>query len=264
MNEPVRTLLTGATGSLGRELRPRLHRAGHDVRATSRSPPSETDDHAEWVTFDLKDGTGLSDAVTGIDVVVHAASAPRGDSEAVDVRGTERLLEAAATAGVSNFVYVSIVGVDEIPYSYYEHKRAAERIVERSPVPATIVRATQFHEFVFGLLDGLSWAPIWPLPIDFQMQPIETGEAAAAIVDRATLEPAGWVPPVGGPEVRTVGELARAYRDSRSARRPIVPVPVPGAIARGFRAGEATCPERTMGSVTWKQWLEKTKTDSEQ
>jgi len=129
-------LLTGATGVLGRELKPRLLDAGHDVRAASRSPP--TGDEVEWVELDLADGRGIDEVVAGVDIVVHAASDARGDSEAVDVRGTERLLDAAAEADVANFVYVSIVGIDEIPYTYYEHKREAEQAIEASAVPSTI------------------------------------------------------------------------------------------------------------------------------
>ncbi|WP_265108897.1 SDR family oxidoreductase [Halosolutus halophilus] len=255
-NEPTLTLLTGATGTLGRTLRPRLQDAGHDVRAASRSPPAEGGaPNPEWIELDLVDGTGLRSAVEDADVVVHAATAPRGDSEAVDVRGTERLLEAAAAAGVDNFLYVSIVGVDEIPYSYYEHKLAAERAVEGSAVPSTIVRATQFHPFVHDLLDAVSRLPVWPLPTEFRLQPIDVREAADAIVDHATADPSGRVPPVGGPEVRTVGELARTYRDAEGLRRPIVRFPIPGSVAGGFRSGAALCPERTVGTVTWEEWV---------
>ncbi|WP_049927818.1 SDR family oxidoreductase [Halopiger goleimassiliensis] len=252
-----RTLVTGASGTLGRELLPRLLEAGHDVRAGSRSPPEDRGADAAWVELDLAAGTGLEAAVEGIDVIVHAATAPRGDTEAVDVRGTERLLEAAADAGVSNFVYVSIVGVDEIPYSYYEYKLAAERAVEASSVPSTVVRATQFHAFVFDLLESIAWFPVWPLPTAVPLQPIDAGEAAAAIVEHATPEAAGRVAPVGGPEVRLVGDLARAYRSATGRRRPIVRLPIPGAVASGFRSGEATCPDRTVGTTTWAEWLER-------
>ncbi|MFP8952869.1 SDR family oxidoreductase [Natrialbaceae archaeon A-arb3/5] len=255
MSEPIRTLLTGATGTLGRELCPRLLDSGNEVRATSRTPPAATDDALEWVELDLRDGTGLETALADVDVVVHAASAPRGDSEAVDVRGTERLLEAAADAGVSNVCYVSIVGVGEIPLSYYEHKRAAERAVETSPVPSTIVRMTQFHSFVGGLLESISRLPVWPLSTDLRVQPIDAGDAADALVEHATPDPAGRVPPVGGPDVQTVGDLARSYRDANGLTRPIVRLPLPGAVAAGFRAGEATRPDRTVGTITWEEWL---------
>ncbi|TYT62793.1 SDR family oxidoreductase [Natrialba swarupiae] len=255
MTPRTRTLVTGATGTLGNALRPRLLEAGHDVRAASRSPPSADDNDVEWVELDVLDGTGLEEALADVDVVIHAASAPRGDSEAVDVHGTERLLEAADDADVENVVYVSIVGVDEVPLSYYEHKRRAERAVEDSSVPSTVVRATQFHSFVFELLETVARVPVWALPTQFRIQPIDVGEAADAILEYATREPSGRVPDVGGPDVRTVRELAAAYRDATGVRRPIVRLPVPGSTAAAFRSGTATCPDRTVGTTSWEEWL---------
>jgi uncharacterized protein YbjT (DUF2867 family) len=232
------------------------------VRAASRSPPDEADETedgadgtVEWVELDLVSGAGLDVAVTDADVVVHCASAPTGDTEAVDVEGTKRLLDAAERAGVSNFLYVSIVGVDEIPYSYYEHKLAAERAVEASDVDGTILRATQFHEFVHFLIGTAAKLPVWFLPTKFQVQPVAAVEVADAIVEHATLEASGRVPEVGGPEVHTLGELAKTYRAARGSWRPIVRVPVPGAVASGFRAGHNTCPDRAVGTVTWEDWL---------
>jgi uncharacterized protein YbjT (DUF2867 family) len=251
------TLLTGATGTLGTALRPRLADAGHEVVAASRDPPSGDATAAEWVELDLGEGTGIEAAVGGVEVIVHAATAPQGDTEAVDVEGTKRLLDAAADAGVTNFVYPSIVGVDEIPFSYYEHKLAAEEAIEASSVPETVVRATQFHEFVDGLLSGVAKLPLWPLPTRLESQPIDVREAADEIVRHATPEPAGRVPAVGGPEVLRLGEMAKSYREARGLRRPIVRVPLPGEVASGFRAGEATCPDRTVGTTTWATWLDR-------
>lgn len=251
----VRTLLTGATGTLGQALQPRLADAGHTVRGTSRSPPGDGEAVDEWVALSLPDGPGIESAMEGVDVVVHAASDARGDHEAIDVRGTERLLEAAERAGVANFCYVSIVGVDGVPYSYYESKLAAERAVRTSPVPETILRLTQFHEFIDLLLGLVARLPVWPLPSTWQSQPIAADEAADAVVEHATAEAAGRVPDVGGPEVRTLGDLAAAYREARGPRRPILRLPIPGAVSRGFREGGVTCPDRAVGTVTWEAYL---------
>lgn len=249
----VTTLLTGATGTLGQVLRPRLNEAGHEVRGASRTPPG-TDD-VEWFEVDLTDGTGVQEAVQGVDVVVHAASNAIWRTEATDVRGTERLLEAAEECGVSNFCYVSIVGIDDIPYSYYQAKLDAERAVEASDVPWTIFRATQFHPFVAQLLGAVSRLPIWPLPTEFRIQPVDVSEVADALVEYATPQPAKRVPDFGGPEVRTLGDLARAYRDERGLNRRIVRFPVPGGAAAAIRAGEATCPDQDVGTTTWEEWL---------
>lgn len=251
----VRTLVTGATGTLGTALQSRLTEAGHTVRAASRSPPDESTADVEWVALDLSEGTGIQSALEDVDAVIHAATAPQGDAKAVDVAGTERLLEAAVEADIENFVYPSIVGIDDIPFSYYEHKRTAEIAVETSNLPTTIVRAAQFHSFVAELLDFVAKLPIWPLPTRIQVQPVDVREVADCLVDYATETAAGRTDPVGGPEVHSVGDLARAYRRARELRRPILRVPLPGGTTAAFRAGHATCPEHAVGSVTWNEWL---------
>lgn len=245
-------LVTGATGVLGRSLVSPLQEDGYRVLAASRSPPPDGD--VSWTTLDLVTGAGIETAVTEADIVLHAASDPFGDTTAVDERGTERLLAAAETAGLDRFVYVSIVGVDEIPYSYYQSKRRAELATEAADVPSTIVRSTQFHGFIAALLDRISRIPIWPLPTDFEIQPIDSVEAAAAIVDH--LDSGGTID-IGGPEVRTVRALATAYRSVRELRRPIIRLPIPGAIAGAFRDGHALCPNDTVGTVTWEEWLQR-------
>ncbi|MFA1612512.1 SDR family oxidoreductase [Halobellus rubicundus] len=251
----VRTLVTGATGTLGTALRPRLAAAGHTVRPASRSPPEESRGDLDWVELDVREEAGLEAALEDIDVVVHAATAPQGDTAAVDVQGTKRLLEAAESAGVEHVLYPSIVGIDDIPYSYYEHKRAAETAVEESDVPTTIVRATQFHSFIADILDSVAKLPVWPFPTDMQLQPVDVGEVADVIADHATHLASGRVEPVGGPEICSVGDIARAYRDVRGLWRPIIRLPVPGETVAAFRAGHATCPDHRTGTVTWEEWL---------
>ena len=256
MPSTVRTLVTGGTGTLGRMLLPRLRNAGHEVVATSRSPPP--DGEVAWKQLDLADGTGVRQALTDVDVVIHTASSPQGDTEAVDVDGTNRLLSAANDADVSNFVYMSIVGIEKIPYSYYRHKLTAERAVAESDVPSTVLRSTQFHSFVHDILEMIARLPIWPLPTRMKLQPIDAGEVADRLVEHATPEASGRLEPMGGPEVRTAGDLARMYRDASGTWRPIVRLPVPGKVFSAFREGAATCPDYDVGSVTWEEWLETT------
>jgi len=258
----MRTLVTGATGTLGQALVPRLRAAGHEVRATSRSPPDDADSGGEWLPLDLATGDGLAAAVADVDTVVHAATAPTGDTEAVDVAGTKRLLDAAADAGVEHVVYPSIVGVESIPYSYYEQKLTAERAIEDSDVPHTILRATQFHEFFADIAGTLSKLPVWPLPTRIRIQPVAVGEVADVLVEEAVPEPRGRMPPMGGPEVHTVRDLARSYREAVGLRRPVVRLPIPTAPFRAFRDGSATCPDRAVGSVTWEAWLARTEDGS--
>src|SRR5207244_2439574 len=147
---PMTILVTGAAGHLGRDFVRIAAAAGHTIQALSRQP-APAGGSLRWVTGDLSTGDGLAAAVDGMDAVVHAAGEPR-NALAVDVDGTRRLSDAAHQAGVSHFVFVSILGVDRIPAAYYRHKLAAERIVADSGVPFSILRASQFHYFVDMLL----------------------------------------------------------------------------------------------------------------
>ena len=149
MNQPI--LVTGGSGTLGRGVVARLLAAGHQVRVLSRRPrPAGGTATAEWVTGDLLCGDGLAGAVTGVEAIVHCAGDPRRPR--VDSNGTRNLLRAARAAGAPHLVDISIVGVDRVPYRYYQAKLQAERLIQASGLPWTILRATQFHQLV--LLGG--------------------------------------------------------------------------------------------------------------
>ncbi len=246
-------LVTGGTGSLGRRVVDRLRGPGYEVRTLSRSARG-----AGVVHGDLQTGEGLAQALEGVDVLIHCASSPRKPRQ-TDVEGTGRLLEAASRAGASHVVFISIVGVDRNPYlPYYRAKLEAERIVERSPVPWTILRATQFHEFVLKQIRLLERIPIMMAPRGFFLQPMDIGEVADRLVELALSEPAGRVPDIGGPEVRTFPDLARSYLKATGRRRRIVEVPVPGKAARALREGAQLAPDQTYGEVRWEEFLDGT------
>lgn len=248
-------LVTGGTGVLGSALVPRLKDAGYTVRITSRRPASaNTDLEVEWAQVDMATGSGVAPAVSDVDVIVHAAS-DVSKAEEIDVRGTERLLERAREAGVSHVIYISIVGVDKIPFGYYQHKLAAERLIEISDVPWSILRATQFHTFIDTLLQPLKWLPIAPLPTDFQAQPIDPDDVAERLCECIEEGPAGRLPDIGGPAVHRLGDLAQTWLSARRLRRWVFRLPLPGQVAAGFRQGHNTVPENKYGAITWDEWL---------
>lgn len=257
----MKILLTGGTGGLGRELVRAAEAAGHTVRiASRRARPDGLPPAREWARMDVETGDGVAGALAGADAVIHAASDPRRYA-AVDVEGTRRLVEAARAAGTPHLVYVSIVGVDQIPFGYYRAKRAAERIVAEGGVPHSILRATQFHSLVDAMLAGFARVPLlMPLPTTFRFQPLDTAEAADRLVRAAEAGPGGRLPDLGGPEVVTLGEMARAWQAARGIRRPVLHLPLPGALAAAFRAGKNTVPEGEgeRGTVRWEDWLRRT------
>lgn len=252
-------LVTGGTGTLGRAFDAVARRAGHRVRIMSRRPePSGADRTAEreWARADLTTGEGLDAALRDVDVVLHAATDSLGDPESVDVEGTGRLLDAAGRHGVRHLIYPSIVGVDRMPYYYYDVKVRAEALIRESAVPHTTIRISQFHSFVDRILRIVGRLPLlMPLPTRAKVQSIGVEDAAAHLLEWVEGEPAGRAPDVAGPEILTLGEMARSWCRARGTRRWVVRLPIPGKTAGGFRKGYSTAPEGAVGTETWGEWL---------
>ncbi len=244
-------LVTGATGSLGHRVVPEATAAGHQVRALSRR------DHVgytgvHWSQGDLLTNVGVEAALEDVDVVVHCATQGTRDK---DVKSIENLVGAARRAGVKHIVYVSIVGIDQIPLPYYQTKLRVERVLESSGVGYTVLRATQFHELVNTVFSVQRFSPaLWTLR-GIRFQPIDTRDVAARLVELAGGEPAGRVADIGGPAVHTHAELARMYLAATDGRRPVVDVPVPGRIAASFRTGANLAPDNAVGTVGYEEFL---------
>ncbi len=251
-----RILVTGGAGVFGRHLVTRLQAAGYPVRIMSRGPrPANTPAAVDWVTADLRRADGLAEAVAGAPIIVHAASSPARDTRAVDVDGTERLAAAAKAAGCAHFVYMSIVGIERVPDKYYQAKLAAEGVVQASGLPWSILRATQFHNLVHGLLQRWMDWPLLMLPTDWQIQPVHPGEVAQYLVDHLATGIHGRLRDFGGPEVLTLGQLIAQWAAVRGRGPRVWRLPLPGAYSAAICAGWLTAPERARGKVTWGQWL---------
>lgn len=253
----ARVLVTGGTGVLGSELVQRLAAAGHTVRVMSRRPaPAGKRPELEWAQAQLLPPEGLAEAVAGVDAIAHCASSPLRKAREVDVDGTRRLLEAAREAGVSHFLYISIVGIERIPLPYYKVKLAAEKAIEESGVPYSILRAPQFHPFLDRILANLLRFPVGFVPGFAKFQLMDAGEVADRMVAAIAAGPGGRLPDIGGPEVRSASDLARAWLKARGKRRLVLPLPTFGKVAAGFRAGFNCAPDSRDGRITWEQWLE--------
>jgi uncharacterized protein YbjT (DUF2867 family) len=149
----------------------------------------------------------------------------------------------------------SSASIENPHYFYYQAKLEAERVVERSAVPWTILRATQFHDFLLKGLNTLEVGPITIVPRGFLFQPVDIGEVAGRLTELALSEPAGRVPDFAGPQVRTAAELAHAYLEATGQRKRILEIPIPGKLGRAFREGAQTCPQGERGRVTWEEFL---------
>ncbi len=237
-------LVTGGTGTLGRLVTERLRADGHEVRVLSR--------HAEPYAVDLREGgAGLDTAVAGVDTIVHCASTPRGGDE----RAAQHLVGAARRAEVGHLVYISIVGVDRVPFGYYRTKLAVERQIAASGTGWTVLRTTQFHDLLAQVFQVLAKSPVLPLPAGVRDQPIEVAEVAERLAGLAVGGPVGRVDDMGGPEVRSFESLARAYLRATGRKRAVVNVPLAGKAYREFRAGGHLTPERAVGEGTFEDYL---------
>lgn len=239
-------LVTGGTGTLGTEVVTLLRAKGEEVRVLSHRPGHGTH------FGDLTTGQGLIDAADGVDRVVHAASDTRRLGRA-DLEQTLNLLRAVRSA--RHVVFVSIVGIDEIPYAYYRRKLACERLFELSDVPYTIARATQFHELIAMLLRLAERFPVAPLPLDFKFQSVAASDAAAHLAGLVLGEPRGRAEDFGGPQVETLGDMTRSWQEVRGRPRSTVNLPLPGRIAYDFRMGRNTCPQHALGTMSWGDFV---------
>lgn len=255
---PTKILITGATGTLGRALIPRLLDAGPDLRLLSRSEQPR-DDRAEWVRGDVSTGDGLDAAVRGIHTIVHCAGSEHNDGEKA-----RNILDAATRAGVEHLVHVSVVGADSVPvvsavdramFGYFASKRAAEEVITRSPIGWTILRPTQFHDFVIMVLDKMIKLPVLPLWRGVRFQPVDTHDVGGRLAEIALAEPAGIAPALGGPKIYPMEQLARDYLTATNKHRLIINMPTPGRAAAAFRAGAHLAPDHPDGTGTWESFL---------
>ena len=260
MTTPV--LVTGGTGTLGRQVVPRLLAAGHPVRVLSRRGHPGLDaqePRLEHAVGDLRAPMGLEAALVGVETVLHLAGAPSGDDLT-----SARLVSAAEAAGVRHLVLMSVVGADRVLvrtrtdraiFGYFAAKHRAEQIVASSSLGWSTLRSTQFHEALLRLTQSLSRSPVVPVFAGFRFQPVAADEVAARLVRLVESGPSGLAPELGGPETYRMGDLVRAYLGLIHRRRLIVEVPVPGPAARTYRAGANLSPGRAVGRQTWEEFV---------
>jgi uncharacterized protein YbjT (DUF2867 family) len=243
----MRIAVAGGTGLLGRLVVERAEQQGHEVVVLARSRG-----------VDLVTGHGLAGALAGVETVVDAANArvlSAKKSTTFFTTVTQNLLAAGKAAGVRHHVAVSIVGVDRAPVGYYAGKRAQEQLIEAARLPWTILRATQFHEFV---LQAYDLATVGPLHVGLRMrtQPVAAREVAGKLLLLATDGPTRAVSEFAGPREESLVEMIRSYARVRGSKAWIPAVALPGAFGRAQRDGSLLPgPDAEHGVQTFAEWL---------
>jgi uncharacterized protein YbjT (DUF2867 family) len=243
----MRVAVVGATGRIGHRTVKALKRMHHDTVGISRRQ-----------RVDVYTGEGLVKALTGVDAVIDASSCAATDrGEAVDFfsRSTRNLLEAEQQTGVRHHVLLSIAGLTRVTgNAHYAGKRAQEELVERSPVPWSIVPATHFHDFaemVTGWTEQDGSATIAPLLV----QPIAPADVADVLAEVAIGPPQGRCPDLAGPEPQDLVDLARRTRAARGT--PIRLIPTWSGVFGPDMAGDVLLPgpDARIAPTTFDDWL---------
>lgn len=250
----MRVAVVGGTGAVGAPIVEELVRRGDDVRVLSRHAPAAPPLGASHHSIDLSTGAGLADALVGVEAVVDASNDSR-KADQVLVEGSRRLAAAEADADVAHHVAISIVGCDRVPAAYYRSKVAQEEVVAHSPVPFSLLRATQFHTLLaaaFGFGERRRVVPTGKA----LLQPIAPAVVAERVAAAVHAGPSGRLPDVAGPQVQTLSELAATWR--RHSDRRLVPVRLPsiGGLGKAVRAGALCNPDAAAAGPTFAEWLD--------
>jgi uncharacterized protein YbjT (DUF2867 family) len=243
-------LVTGGTGTIGRQVVPLLQAAGSKVRVLSRHP-GDRGDGVEYVAVDLLTGEGLDRAVDGVDVILHLAGGPKGDEI-----GTRNLVDAAERANVGHLVHISVTAVDQLPLTYLRSKLGAEQAVRGSKVPSTVLRVAQLHDVVWNAVRAMAKLPVIPMPGGLRFQPVDSRDVAERLAELTLGEPQGLVPDLVGPQVYSLSELARDYLRATGKHRLSLPIRIPGKAGKVYRAGGNLVQSGAdVGTHTWEEFV---------
>ncbi|MFG1869574.1 SDR family oxidoreductase [Micromonospora arborensis] len=242
----MKIAVLGGTGLIGSQVVKILQSAGHDAVPLSLS-----------TGVDLLTGQGLSEALTGADVVVNLTNSPTFDdaSPAFFQATMDNLLAAAASAGVGHAVILSIVGVDQVPdLAYYRAKALQEDILTAGPVPYSIVRATQFFEFVDAILSWTADDTTVRLP-STPVQPIAAADVAQAVADVSVGTPLQGIRNVAGPDVFALDELGRITLAARGDQRTVTTDDGAGMFAAAPGEVLIASADAVIAPTAYREWL---------
>jgi uncharacterized protein YbjT (DUF2867 family) len=244
----MRIVVVGGTGLVGRQLSQVLLTAGHEVVVAARSQG-----------IDVTSGAGLDQALDGAQTVVDVTNTPGTEAAAIEdffATATQHLLEAEQRAGVQHHVVLSIVGVDRVPSNpHYAGKLVQEKLSSEGPVPASILRATQFFEFPAMVCewtreDGAATLP--PLLV----QPVAMADVADVLAEIAAAAPRGDAGELAGPEPQDFVDMARRTLAARGEDLRLVPRWDVGTFSSAM-AGNVLLPaaDARIAATTFDSWL---------
>jgi uncharacterized protein YbjT (DUF2867 family) len=241
----MKIAVAGGTGVAGRPTVEALRALGHEPVVLARS-----------AGIDLVSGRGLAEGLAGTGAVIDTTNISTMSARAaMRFFGTaaRNLIRAAGQAGVGHIVALSIIGIDRVPYGYYKGKVRQEEVLRDSPVPVSILRAAQFHEFGVQYLARFK-GPFLVVP-KMRTQPVSVREVGAALATIAAGSPVA-MSELAGPREEVLADMVRRVVRARGDRRRVIEVRLPGAAGKAFAAGGALPDEPGQrGTQTFAEWL---------
>jgi uncharacterized protein YbjT (DUF2867 family) len=245
--------VVGGTGTVGTAAVRELAAAGLQVRVLSRNAPEQLPAGATHLGFDLA-GDDHGSALAGVDVVLDLANSSTRPGRVL-LEGTSGLLDACHESGVGHYVGISIVGCEQVGLGYYKAKARQEELIRNSPVPWSLLRASQFHELLDSLMSGAAKLRLLPGG-DARFQPIAAAEVGKRLAGIARKPPTLAAEQITGPEIMSLRELARVWQEVSERRCVTVPLPLPGRTGRAIRDGAFTDEAASVAGPGFRQWLE--------
>ncbi|MFB7775992.1 SDR family oxidoreductase [Streptomyces bauhiniae] len=244
----MKIAVIGAGGFVGSRLVKKLQSEGHEVGAHDRS-----------TGVDLLTGEGVPEALAGAEAVVNTIDAPSFDEDAAPFfrTTTQTLLRAADEARVGKVVLLSIVGIDQVPdVAYYRAKLEQERLVEAGPVPYTIVRATQFMDFVEPIMSWTTSGDTVRLPTT-RLQPVAVEDVVGTLAEAAATPPRNGIVNVAGPDVFALDDLGRLTLRVHPDGREVTVDENAGLFGQVPHDAIVAPPDAHLGTTSYEQWLQR-------
>ena len=249
-------LVTGGTGTLGKVVVNKLVNQNSKVSILSSKENVKLPNGVKLFTGNLETGDGLYKAIKDVEVIIHCASNSK-NFQGIDIIGTKNLLE-VINQKIHHFIYISIVGIDKSDFPYYLAKLEVETMIQKSGIPYSIQRATQFHNLVLFLIKSfkIENSSSIIVPVGMKFQTIDIRDVADKLVQLAGENPIGRLPELGGPQVLDIEDMTKIYL--KSIKKEDIKIKlqqVESDLYNVFKSGINLCPQNARGKITWEYFL---------
>ncbi|CAF1381512.1 unnamed protein product [Adineta steineri] len=261
-------LITGGTGVLGRAISEIFRSNQTNFIVGSRNQNTKTYNNmnfnsnldSKWVYLDLLKNEGFNKCLDNdIDTILHIATVnmQKINGQPGDIILTKNLLNFIEKKNIKHFVYISVVGIDKIPFSYYKGKLECEHLIKTSSIPYTILRSTNFHDFVDAAVSEFLQRPIRIIPKSLKAQPIQVEAVAMELNKIIQGSPLNTTYDIGGKSVYNMKEILDSLMKAHHENKLVINMPAMGKILKGFAKGYNTCNNIQLSSNTWEEYLSK-------